>query len=140
MNSPFAPIGREMDTSGQTCTHSPGDLAANDCGEKATWHIAWDASLENGLACDPHMADALARFVFVDRHRVGPECAMPGTAWDFDNKRCVYPDDPAPTEALAAALPADRATVLREAADRLDRLAIRELRRMAAEAETGGAR
>ncbi|MFD9151533.1 hypothetical protein ACFWDF_30575 [Streptomyces diastaticus] len=107
MNSPFAPIGREMNTSGQTCTHSPGDLTANDCGKKATWHIAWDTNLENGLACDPHMAEALARFMFVDRHRVGPECAMPGTAWDFDNKRCVYPDDPAPTEALAAALPAD---------------------------------
>ncbi|MFE6716809.1 hypothetical protein ACFVDU_04375 [Streptomyces albidoflavus] len=41
--------------------------------------------------------------------------------------------------------PADRATVLCEAADRLDRLGLRdlatqELRRMVAEAETGGAR
>ncbi|MEU2313112.1 hypothetical protein [Streptomyces albidoflavus] len=50
-------------------------------------------------------------------------------------------------DAVMAALPApaDRATVLREAADRLDRLglrdlATRELRRMADEAETGGAR
>ncbi|MBL3804546.1 hypothetical protein ICN76_008470, partial [Streptomyces sp. BRB081] len=33
-------------------------------------------------------------------HRVGPECAMPGTAWDFDNKRCIYPDDLTPTQAL----------------------------------------
>ncbi|MEL7994264.1 hypothetical protein AAG656_28595 [Streptomyces albidoflavus] len=48
-----------------------------------------------------------------------------------------------PTEATAPTT--DRAAVLREAADRLDRLglrdlATRELRRMADEAETGGAR
>jgi len=98
---PFAPLGREMDTSRQTCTYSPGDQSASDCGVKATWHIAWDTSLENGLACDPHMAVARARFMFVDTHRVGPECAMPGTAWDFDNKRCIYPSDPALAETQA---------------------------------------
>ncbi|MCM3822283.1 hypothetical protein ACP4TB_28865 [Streptomyces sp. DR3-1] len=50
-------------------------------------------------------------------------------------------------DAVMAVLPApaDRATVLREAADRLDRLglrdlATRELRRMADEAGTGGSR
>jgi hypothetical protein len=101
---PFAPLGREMDTSHQACTYSPGDLAANDCGVKATWHIAWDTKLENGLACDPHMAVVRARFVFVDSHRVGPACAMPGTAWDFDSKRCVYPSDPTLTEVRAAEL------------------------------------
>lgn len=102
MTGPFAPLGREMDTSGQTCTYSPGDLAANDCGEKATWHIAWNPNLDNGLACDPHMAEARARFVFVDSHRVGSECAMPGTAWDFDNARCIYPDNPTPAEEQVA--------------------------------------
>lgn len=99
---PFATLGREMDTSRQACTHSPGDLAANDCGVEATWHILWDTKLENGLACDQHMAVARARFMFVDSHRVEPACAMPGTAWDFDNKRCVYPNDPTLAEARAA--------------------------------------
>ncbi|WP_309029080.1 hypothetical protein [Streptomyces alfalfae] len=98
---PYAPLGREMDTSGQTCTHSPGDEPSNDCGKKAAWHIAWNAALENGLACDPHMAEARARFVFVDSHRVGPECAMPGTLWDFNNMRCIYPDEPTAPAAAA---------------------------------------
>lgn len=97
--SPFIALGPETDTSGQTCTHASSDNPANLCGTPATWHIVWDLNLENGLACDPHMAEARARLVFVDRHHVGPDCSMPGVHWDFDNKRCVYPDDPAPAEA-----------------------------------------
>ncbi|MFF5615409.1 hypothetical protein ACFY7B_21050 [Streptomyces albidoflavus] len=66
------------------------------------------------------------------------DCTSPCIACMTDESH-----DPAP--AVFNPPPADRATVLREAADRLDRLglrdlATRELRRMAAEAETGGAR
>lgn len=58
---------------------------------------------------------------------------------------CMTDESHDPTPAPLSAPPTDRATVLREAADRLDRLglrdlATRELRRMADEAETGGAR
>ncbi|MGW4973190.1 hypothetical protein ACWEP3_25160 [Streptomyces albidoflavus] len=68
---------------------------------------------------------------------------------EFGSDRTVEDLDAAEfgADAVMAVLPApaDRASVLREAADRLDRLglrdlATRELRRMAAEAETGGAR
>lgn len=48
------------------------------------------------------MAEARTRFMFVDHHRVGPECAMPGTVWDFDGKSCAYLNDPAPAEVQTA--------------------------------------
>lgn len=98
---PFAPLGRDVRLRGRKCGHSPRDVPATDCQSNATWHIAWDTNLENGLACDPHMDEARTRYVFVDSHRVGPDCQMPGVVWDFDNKRCVYPD--APTTETAAA-------------------------------------
>ncbi|MEV4909224.1 hypothetical protein AB0N46_31825 [Streptomyces albidoflavus] len=58
---------------------------------------------------------------------------------------CMTDESHDPTPAPLSPPLTDRATVLREAADRLDRLglrdlAARELRRMADEAETGGAR
>ena len=98
---PFAPLGRTVSARGQKCGHSPGDTPATDCPTDATWHIMWNTDGEVGLACDPHMAEARRRFVFVDSHRVGPDCSMPGTLWDFDNQRCVYLD--APTVESAAA-------------------------------------
>ncbi|MFE7727444.1 hypothetical protein ACFU5D_16815 [Streptomyces anthocyanicus] len=98
---PFAPLGRDLAHRGQTCSYSPGDTDATDCPASATWHIMWTADGDVGLACDPHMAVARERFVFVDSHRIGPDCAMPGVLWDFDHQRCVYPDEPA-VEAAAA--------------------------------------
>ena len=83
-------IGRIMDTSSQPCTYSPSDTDASDCGRPAIWHICWDAGIENGLACDEHMTLA-QQFVYLDRHRVGPDCAMPGSRWLFDEQRCVVP-------------------------------------------------
>lgn len=95
------PIGRIVDTSRQRCSYSPGDTDANDCGKPATWHIAWDTQLENGLACDEHMAHVQQHFAYVDRHPVGTDCGMPGAAWFFEEKRCGYPDDPQPLAAVA---------------------------------------
>jgi hypothetical protein len=86
------PIGRILDTSRQTCTYSPGDTDASTCTKPATWHIAWDADLENGLACDEHMAYA-KQYAYVDRHPVGVDCSMPGSTWYFDEKRCGYPGE-----------------------------------------------
>ncbi|MET8113761.1 hypothetical protein [Streptomyces prasinus] len=102
---PFAPLGRFVDFRGQKCGYSPGDTPDADCPADATWHIMWNTDGEVGLACDLHMAEA-RRFVFVDSHRVGPDCAMPGTLWDLDNQRCVYPDEPT-VESAAAEQPAN---------------------------------
>ncbi|HTE57021.1 MAG TPA: hypothetical protein VK698_39480 [Kofleriaceae bacterium] len=96
------PLGREMDTSRQPCGYSPGDTDADTCMRPATWHIAWDVAMENGLACDEHMASA-KKFAYVDRHPVGADCSMPGSAWFFEEQRCGYPDE-APVLQLAEAL------------------------------------
>lgn len=91
---PFAPLGRVMETGRQQCTYSPGDTPSNDCGDTAAWHILWTPAGDAGLACDLHMATARQRFMFVDTHPVGPHCIMPGTAWSFDEKRCIDPGEP----------------------------------------------
>ncbi|MFD7890597.1 hypothetical protein ACFV3O_19475 [Streptomyces albidoflavus] len=77
--------------------------------------------------------------------------AIAAAVWEqcdrSDSGLCVEGDPRNIAVAALAAVhsaPADRATVLREAADRLDRLglrdlAARELRRIADEAESGGA-
>lgn len=101
---PFAPLGRIVDSRHRKCGHSPGDNPGTDCPADATWHIMWNTDSEVGLACDPHM-EVARRYVFLDSHRIGPDCDMPGTLWDFDEKRCVYPDEPA-AETAAAELPA----------------------------------
>ncbi|WP_037649794.1 hypothetical protein [Streptomyces flavidovirens] len=100
--NPNVPVGRMVDASPQLCTYSPGDTDANDCGVPATWHIAWDAQMENGLACDQHMAEAQQRFAYFDRHPISPDCGMPNAHWFFELKRCGYPDDPATQEAAEA--------------------------------------
>lgn len=99
------PIGRIVDTSRQPCGYSPGDTDANDCGQTATWHIAWDAQLENGLSCDEHMDLIQRQFVYADRHPVGVDCGMPGATWFFEEKRCGYPDT-GPAPVLTAAIEA----------------------------------
>lgn len=92
---PFAPLGRFVDNLARMCTYSPGDTPASDCGAPAIWHIMWTVEAEVSFACDPHMDQARARYVFVDSHRIGPDCGMPGALWDLDNHRCGYPDEPA---------------------------------------------
>lgn len=99
--NPFPPLGRPVHARGQKCGHSPGDTPNTDCHHDATWHILWNAEADAALACDPHMAAARRRFVFVDSHRVGPDCSMPGALWDLDNQRCVYPDEPTKESAAA---------------------------------------
>ena len=98
---PFAPLGRDVRLRGRKCGYSPGNAPATDCQDDATWHIAWDTNLENGFACDPHMDFVRTRYMFVDVHRIGPDCQMPGSHWDFDNKRCVVPDESAELAAEA---------------------------------------
>lgn len=96
MDAITPPIGRILDTGLQRCGFSPGDTDETTCNEPATWHICWEANMENGLACDAHMAHA-QRYAYLDRHKVVPDCTMPGCMWDFDGKRCTVPgtDEPA---------------------------------------------
>ncbi|MEE4598252.1 hypothetical protein V2J94_41525 [Streptomyces sp. DSM 41524] len=98
---PFAPLGRIVAVRGQKCGHSPGDNPSTDCQADATWHIMWNTEGDAGLACGPHMDEARRSLVFIDSHRVGPDCAMPGTLWDFDGQRCVYPEEPTVDNAAA---------------------------------------
>ncbi|MFC7909039.1 hypothetical protein [Streptomyces nigra] len=98
---PFAPLGRVVVSRGQKCGHSPGDTEATDCPDDATWHILWTPEGDAGLACDPHMAVARERFVFVDSHPVGSDCGRPGAHWSLHNQRCVLPDEPAAQSAAA---------------------------------------
>lgn len=103
------PIGRIMDTSSQPCGFSPGDTEETTCTNRATWHICWDGSLENGLACDKHMAYA-QQYAYLDRHPVVADCSMPGSMWDFDEKRCCFPGGDTPALAsVAASLPGETA-------------------------------
>lgn len=106
---PFPPLGRRVAHRGQTCGYSPEDTEATDCTTDATWHIMWTPDGDAGFACEPHMAQARARFVFVDSHHVGPDCGMPGSRWDHDRKTCRYPDEPPALSATATqATPAGR--------------------------------
>jgi hypothetical protein len=96
------PIGRILDNSRQTCSYSPDDTDTATCAKAATWHIAWDTDLENGLACDEHMAYA-QDFAYIDRHPVGVDCSMPGSTWYFEEKRCGYPGETTPAAGTAVA-------------------------------------
>ncbi|MFH9579114.1 hypothetical protein ACH4MO_14085 [Streptomyces globisporus] len=94
------PLGRILDTSRQRCTFSPGDTDEATCKTPASWHVAWSADMENGLACDEHMAVA-QQYAYLDRHQVGGDCSMPGSSWDFDRKRCFIDGCSSPESAVA---------------------------------------
>ena len=100
--NPFAPLGRFIDDPQRTCNYSPADSPSSDCGVDGTWHVMWNADAEVSFACDPHMAVARTRFVFVGAHPVGPDCGMPGALWDIEENRCRYPDETASKSAEEA--------------------------------------
>lgn len=103
------PIGRLVDDGQHRCGFSPGDTEETTCNAPATWHICWDADLENGLACDEHMAYA-QQYAYLDRHPVVADCSMPGSMWDFDEKRCSFPGSDTPALAsVAVSLPGGNA-------------------------------
>lgn len=75
-----------------SCGRTPiGDVSP--CGEPGYWHIQW--TTQNGqrpgsssFACTGHTL-AAERFAFMARHRVGPDCNMPGARWSA--ARCYVP-------------------------------------------------
>lgn len=113
---PFAPLGRNLDHRGQKCSYSPGDTDTTDCPADATWHILWTTQLDNGFACDPHMAVAREQFVFVDSHQVGPDCGTPGRVWHYTQKRCLRPDESS-TRSAAFTLPEPAAGARQDGAE-----------------------
>ncbi|MBB1256473.1 hypothetical protein H3146_24420 [Streptomyces sp. OF3] len=75
------------------------------CGQPATWHIAWRLTppANFSLACDDHMTESQAKFVYADRHRAEVACDMPGTGWLIEQpSRCVVPADETDRAYLAA--------------------------------------
>jgi hypothetical protein len=65
------------------------------CGKPATWHVIWDASCENSIACDGHASEGLEPWHALQVHPLGADCGMPGSEWIPDERRCVFPADDA---------------------------------------------
>ncbi|MFF7851891.1 hypothetical protein ACFZDF_30530 [Streptomyces sp. NPDC007910] len=104
-DSPILPEGKPFDELG--CAYKPIG-ATGVCGKPPTWHVMWEPSSGyNSLTCDEHMALAQRRWVYADRHPMGPDCTMPGALWEYTHRWCVIPDDH-PALAVARALNGDR--------------------------------
>ncbi|MFD8577356.1 hypothetical protein ACFV1H_18735 [Streptomyces virginiae] len=103
-NTPTPPIGRWVYDGLQQCSYSPNDTPASDCNQPATWHILWGPGDEHSLACTDHMAYVDRSYTYFDRHHVCPDCCMPDAVWLEIEKRCIYPDHPAPALAVARAI------------------------------------
>lgn len=58
------------------------------CGQPGKWHIIWNADLDNGVACDEHVAFA-RKYAYVGCHTMLPDCFMPGGVWLADKDICV---------------------------------------------------
>lgn len=60
----------------------------------ATMHLWLRANREDNtaLACAEHLPVARRAGRLVMEHQVGPQCEMPGTAWDQANNTCMVDD------------------------------------------------
>jgi hypothetical protein len=86
------PIGTIERPAGElTCGFSPTLDYAGECGQPADWHVMWTVDGANSLCCDPHMADALTKWVFFMRHPISPDCTQPEA--EFCEDRCEIPCD-----------------------------------------------
>lgn len=86
---PWVPDRGPRDGSTQTCVYA---AVTPDCGLPATWHVRWDQD-RHSMSCDQHMAVIQARWLYLARHHVHPDCGMPNASWLED--RCEVPSDPA---------------------------------------------
>lgn len=92
-NSPFVPKGKPCPLSGQTCGYQPPTAPAA-CGAPGTWHVMWDRGpYDNSVTCNDHMRLIQQRWVYDDRHPIGPDCTMPEALWEYDNQRCAVPGE-----------------------------------------------
>ena len=60
----------------------------------------WDAELDNSITCSEHMELIQQRWMYVDRHPVTGDCAMPGALWVFLNDRCEFPRETGAVETV----------------------------------------
>lgn len=67
--------------------------APDHCGREAKWHVIWTEDLENGLCCDEHMEEVLAKWMFYARHPYRMECSMPGAVYLHDANVCLVDED-----------------------------------------------
>lgn len=78
---------------GELCCHARTWPTDPPCPNPATWHVAWLLAPRGhfSLVCDPHMTALADVYDYVDRHRAGVMCAMPGTGWQTGTEpsRCV---------------------------------------------------
>lgn len=79
----------------RSCTRWLGD---HDCGKPAVRHVIWDEECENGFVCEEHRAELGSVWTFLAAHEVGPDCAMPGAMFFFDENVCRCEGDLEPAE------------------------------------------
>lgn len=103
------PMGDPRPYLEMACTYAGGEDINAICGRPATMHLLWDASMENGLACDEHAAVALGNYPVYDSHPARDVCNVPDSVWLFswgDDQpgRCAWQVD---DDALVAAANAE---------------------------------
>lgn len=105
--SPFMPQGPERPYDDRRCGFTPTLRPEDACLVPATWHVLWDVEMHNSVNCDEHMTAVRRSSVYLARHRLGPDCIMPGAEWCED--RCLVPPSLGYLERTFAAMAADEA-------------------------------
>jgi hypothetical protein len=54
----------------------------------------WDGErFDNSTTCDEHMQLIQQKWMYDDRHPIGPDCTMPGALWLYREHRCEFPTE-----------------------------------------------
>jgi hypothetical protein len=97
------PLGPEQGWNITTCERDTSDgqfpLGEQLCGKPAAWHIIWDTTQENSVACDQHATEALHPWHALQIHPLQPDCTMPGSVWIEQERRCVWDGNAVPITA-----------------------------------------
>jgi hypothetical protein len=81
MTTPLPYLGDTRSFAETTCGRMVGPTANDLCGKPAVWHIRWDLSVENSIACEAHYGEICLRWVFYDSHPFGATCNLPDSVW-----------------------------------------------------------
>jgi hypothetical protein len=85
----------------RTCTRRLGN---HDCGKEPVRHVIWDEECENGFVCQTHLAELGTVWAFLAAHEVGPDCAMPGSMFFFEENVCRCEGDLEPAAEIVEAV------------------------------------
>ncbi len=85
----------------RNCTRWLGD---HNCGASAVRHVIWDEEMENGFVCEEHLSEIGVLWTCFAMHDVGPDCAMPGSQFFFEENVCRCPDQLEPADEVEAAV------------------------------------